>query len=178
MKCYDFELSFKLPGVNADPGQYLDALFEAGCDDAIIGTGRKGFIGADFSRESESFDSAVKSAVEDIKRAIPGVELIGAGPDLVGISDIAAILHCSRQNIRQHLALADEYGPTPVYQGKRDLWHLAEVLFWLQDVRGLEISSELKKVAVQAMQFNTRYQSERAKKFDSSSGALLREIMA
>ncbi|EDX82715.1 hypothetical protein S7335_1018 [Synechococcus sp. PCC 7335] len=162
MKCYDFELSFKLPGVNADGDQYLDALFEAGCDDATIGTGRRGFIGADFSRESTSLESAVESAIRDVESAIPGARLIGAGPDLVGISDIAAILECSRQNIRQHLL--DASAPVPTYQGKRDMWHFGEVLIWLRDAKGVQIAPELIEVAAYAMQFNAAQETEKAEK--------------
>ncbi|WP_223209978.1 AlpA family transcriptional regulator [Picosynechococcus sp. NKBG042902] len=163
MKYYNFELSFRLPGVNTNPEQYLDALFEAGCDDAMIGIGRNGFIGADFSRESESLELAVESAIKDIESAIPGAVLIEAGPDLVGASDIAAILGCSRQNIRQHLTMADENGPIPVYQGKRDLWHLAEVLIWLRDAKGLKIEPELIEVAAYVMTFNSNCQSKKPK---------------
>lgn len=162
VKCYDFELSFKLPGVNADGDQYLDALFEAGCDDATIGTGRRGFIGADFSRESTSLESAVKSAIRDVESAIPGARLIGAGPDLVGISDIAAILECSRQNIRQHLS--DASAPVPTYQGKRDMWHFGEVLIWLRDAKGVQIAPELIEVAAHAMRFNAAQETEKAEK--------------
>ena len=76
METYNFELSFKLPGVDADGEQYLDALYEAGCDDAMIGVGRRGFIGADFSRESASIELAVESAIQNVEKAIPGVRLI------------------------------------------------------------------------------------------------------
>lgn len=161
MKNYDFELSFKLPGVNADPEQYLDALYEAGCDDATIGVGRKGFIGTSFSRESTSLELAVESAIRNVESAIPGVRLIDAGPDLVGVSDIAAILECSRQNIRQLLSTADESAPIPAYQGKRDLWHCAEVLIWLRDAKGMEIASEGIEVATYAMRFNATQRSEK-----------------
>ena len=86
VETYNFELSFKLPGVDADGEQYLDALYEAGCDDAMIGIGRKGFIGADFSRESASIELAVESAIRNVEKAIPGARLIDAdqgcsGPD-------------------------------------------------------------------------------------------------
>lgn len=76
METCNFELSFRLPGVDADGEQYLDALYEAGCDDALIGIGQKGFIGADFSRESASMDLAVESAIRDVEKAIPGAQLI------------------------------------------------------------------------------------------------------
>ena len=161
MKCYDFELSFKLPGVNADGEQYLDALYEAGCDDAMIGVGRKGYISADFSRESTSLDSAVESAILEVQKAIPGARLISAGPDLVGVSDIAAILECSRQNIRQHLS--DANAPIPTYQGKRDMWHFGEVLIWLRDAKGVQTAPELLEVAAHAMQFNAAQEIEKAK---------------
>ena len=161
MKCYDFELSFKLPGANADGEQYLDALYEAGCDDAMIGVGRRGYIGADFSRESTSLESAVASAIRDVESAIPSVRLIGAGPDLVGVSDIAAILECSRQNIRQHLS--DANAPVPTYQGNRDMWHFAEVLIWLREAKGVQAAPELIEIAAHAMQFNAAQETEKAK---------------
>ena len=163
VKLYNFELSFKLPGVNADGEQYLDALYEAGCDDAMIGIGRKGFIGADFSRESTSLEIAVDSAIRNIETAIPGAQLIDAGPDLVGASDVAAILECSRQNIRQ-LLTTDESAPIPAYQGKRDLWHCAEVLTWLRDIKGMKIAPELIEVSTHAMRFNAAQQSKKAER--------------
>jgi hypothetical protein len=164
VETYNFELSFKLPGVDADGEQYLDALYEAGCDDAMIGMGRRGFIGADFSRESASIELAVESAIQNVEKAIPGARLIDAGPDLVGVSDIAALLECSRQNIRQLLTTADENAPVPAYQGNRDLWHCAEVLTWLRDAKRLEIAPELIEVATHAMKFNARNQSQKAEK--------------
>jgi hypothetical protein len=79
---YEFELTFSLPDADADPASFLDALFEAGCDDATVGVGRRGAIGLDFTREAASARDAFSSAIEDVKRAIPGAVLVEAKPDL------------------------------------------------------------------------------------------------
>jgi hypothetical protein len=44
MASYDFSLRFKLPDADADPEQFLEALAEAGCDDAMVGVGQRGRI--------------------------------------------------------------------------------------------------------------------------------------
>ncbi len=51
---YEFALKFKLQDPQIDPDIYVEQLYESGCDDAIIGTGKKGYIGLDFIRESSS----------------------------------------------------------------------------------------------------------------------------
>ena len=51
--------------------EVVDALYEAGCDDACIGR----FLGVDhldFDREAGSFCEAVRSAIEDVQ-SVPGV---------------------------------------------------------------------------------------------------------
>jgi hypothetical protein len=44
----------------------MDALFEAGCDDATMG-GLDGVGYADFVREAPSFDDALRSAIEQVE---------------------------------------------------------------------------------------------------------------
>ena len=53
--------------------EVIDALFEAGCDDAGIGR----FLGVDcldFTREAGSYCEAVRSAIEDVQ-SVPGVSV-------------------------------------------------------------------------------------------------------
>jgi hypothetical protein len=45
-----------------------DALFEAGCDDAGLGS-CDGVVTIDFDREAESLGQAIDSAIADVKRA-------------------------------------------------------------------------------------------------------------
>jgi hypothetical protein len=66
MKTYDFEVVL---AAGTDISEELaDGLFEAGCDDGTPGT----FCGTphvSFSREAESLESAIRSAVADVRKA-------------------------------------------------------------------------------------------------------------
>ena len=54
-------------GVDLQDEAVVDRLFEAGCDDALVGsTGGVQFI--DFDRDAASFDAAVSSAAENVER--------------------------------------------------------------------------------------------------------------
>ncbi len=52
-----------------------DALFEAGCDDALIGI-RDGVVFLDFDREASSFREAVLSAIADVEGAGIGATVL------------------------------------------------------------------------------------------------------
>lgn len=123
---YEFTLTFTLPNAQNDPVQYLDALFDAGCDDAIVGTGISDTISLEFNRDADSATNAVESAIHDVQVAIPGASLIEAKPDMVGLTDISEILDCSRQNIRKY-AVGYSNFPRPAITGKFQLWHLWEI---------------------------------------------------
>jgi len=105
---YDFTLKFALGQQDADPESFIENLMNEGCDDALIGIGSPGRIALDFTREANSADEAVISALADVKRAIPDAEFIEAAPDFVGVPDIAKLLDVSRQAIGK---LIDKYEP-------------------------------------------------------------------
>ena len=126
MNEYQYTLTFTLPDTQDDPTQYLDALFEAGCDDAVVGTGTPGMISLEFNRNADSAMNAVDSAIRDVMKAIPGASLIEVKPDLVGLTDVAEILDCSRQNIRKYVVGYPNF-PRPAVTGKFQLWHLWEI---------------------------------------------------
>ncbi len=54
-----------------------------------VGVGQPGRIALEFTRESETAEAALVSAVADVKRAIPTAKLIEVSPDFVGLSDTA-----------------------------------------------------------------------------------------
>ena len=54
---YEFVLRFQLPTDDDKPESFLDALYEAGCDDAVVGVGLAGYLSLDFTREAESAKS-------------------------------------------------------------------------------------------------------------------------
>jgi hypothetical protein len=151
---YEFELRFKLPADGSDAGDLVERLGEAGCDDAVIGIGQPGRIALKFTREAESARRAIVSALEDVKKAIPAAKLIEAGPDFVGLSDVADMLGMSRQNMRKLMLTNAASFPAPVHEGSAAVWHLESVLLWLQGKGGYNIGREQIDVAHIAMQIN------------------------
>ena len=63
---YDFPLY--LNGLTTLDDQAIDALYEAGCDDALP-CSSEGRAMVCFARKSESLESAIRSAIGDIQRA-------------------------------------------------------------------------------------------------------------
>jgi hypothetical protein len=45
--------------------------------------------------------NAIFSVVQKVRTAIPVAELVEASPDFVGLTDVADLVGCSRQNIRK-----------------------------------------------------------------------------
>jgi len=158
MKEYDFILKFDLPDHDADPDQYVDALYTSGCDDANVGIGLTGRIALNFIREAASAHDAVMSAIDDVKNAIPGVRLIEATPDLVGITDIAEIIGCSRQNMRKIVVTHKAAFPSPIHEGSTAIWHLSKVLKWLKSNGNYEIDDSLIEISSTNMVVNVTAQ--------------------
>jgi hypothetical protein len=69
----EYEFPLILSGVRELTREVLDALYEAGCDDALIGM-RDGTVYAEFCREGASFQEAMISAVSDVKMAGVGAK--------------------------------------------------------------------------------------------------------
>ena len=133
MKEFNFELIFKLVD-NQDSSEYLDTLFENGCDDATISAGQLGMLSLSFTRESISAAEAVESAINDVKKAIPSAKLVEATPDIVSISDISSILGHSRQYTRKLFNSDISSLPASIHIGNPSIWHLSEVLDWLKSL--------------------------------------------
>lgn len=149
---YDFTLKFK---VNTDDVDALvERLGEAGCDDALVGVGQPGRIALDFTREAQSAETAIISALADVKHAIPDAKLVEVSPDFVGLSDVAELIGVTRQNMRKlRLAHASSF-PPPIHEGSAAVWHLAPVLMWLEE-RGNYLGEQtVLEVARAAMQVN------------------------
>jgi hypothetical protein len=151
---YDFGLRFSLPPGETHSDELVERLGDAGCDDALIGIGRAERIAFDFSREADSAYDAILSAIADVKRALPGAELVEVSPDLVGVTDIAEIVGCSRQNLRKLLLSRSSSGPDPLHEGRWELWHLAPVLRWLVTEKGYTVAPDWLEVSGAAMRFN------------------------
>jgi predicted DNA-binding transcriptional regulator AlpA len=130
---YEFTLKYQLVESDANLDELVERLGAGGCDDALIGIGQPGRIGLKFTREAMSAKEALKSAMADVRRVIPSARLIEAGPDFVGLTDAAELVGMSRQNLRKLMMAHAASFPIPVHEGSAGVWHLADVLNWLQE---------------------------------------------
>ena len=64
----NYAFTLEVSGIDTGRENYEDALYEAGCDDALIAV-VNGTMYLDFHREASSFEDAVKSASRNVKLA-------------------------------------------------------------------------------------------------------------
>lgn len=137
-----------LAGSDVFDDEHLDALHEAGCDDAVMGE-RDGAQYAAFDREAESFGAALASAIHDVTGAVPALRIARIEPDeLVTLAAIAERSERSRESVR--LLSTGKRGPggfpSPVIYAdhKTRLWRWAEVVRWLAEhgKAGVEIDGD------------------------------------
>jgi hypothetical protein len=154
MSEYEFTLTFVLPIVVADIDEVVERLGAAGCDDATVGIGRWGRLALAFTRDAGTATEAVYSALGDVRIAVPEARLAEASPDLVGLSDVAALLGVTRQNMRKLILASGAPAPVPVHEGKPTIWRLAKVLTWLRDEKRYGVPPHLVEIALATMQAN------------------------
>lgn len=150
---YTFNLKFKLAPGEVDHDAIMMRLGESGCDDALVGLGVAGHVGLEFIREAETAEDAILSALGDIKKALPGSQLVEAGPDFVGLTDVAELVGVSRQNMRKLMLNNADVFPSPVHGGSSSVWHLVHVLTFMQQ-RQYKLAKTLLDVARTTMQVN------------------------
>ena len=159
---YTFTLKYQLADDDRDPDALLERLGEAGCDDALVGIGQPGRLALEFTREAADAGAAVRSALADVRRAAPSAKLIEVAPDLVGLTDVAEIVGVSRQNMRKLMLAHSGSFPAPVHEGSASIWHLADVLAWLQAKKGsYSLTKDLLEVARVALQVNVAKEGRR-----------------
>ncbi|MEZ2578491.1 DNA-binding protein [Buttiauxella ferragutiae] len=144
MALYNFTLT--LSGVTYETEGLEDALYESGCDDALIcAYGNSVYV--EFDREANSLDEAISSAVENIESAGIGAIVESIDSALVGLSDIAEITEMSRQAIAMlkdgTRGSGDFPCPLQRIKGQSPLWDWANVAQWLLKNGRLKEGSEL-----------------------------------
>jgi hypothetical protein len=127
-----FEFTLILSGVRELTPEVLDAFYEAGCDDALIGM-RDGVAYAEFCREADSFRQAVLSAIKNVEAASVGARVEHVEPDdLVSMSEIARRLGMTREGVRKQVAGMRGPGdfPPPVagLTQRSPLWRWTDVV--------------------------------------------------
>ena len=142
MAIHHFTLIVDGPDLQDDA--LIDAVFEAGCDDAAVGR-VDGIQYVDFDRDATSLDEAIRSAVADLER-INGVAVIRiADAGLVSMADIAARIGRTREGMRLLITGARGPGgfPPPVTdpRSRYRLWRWSDVTHWLTKHLGTELAS-------------------------------------
>ena len=129
-----FNFTLTLSGVTSDTKGLEDALYNAGCDDALLcfyGTA----VYLEFDREAETLNQAVLSAIRDIESAGISARVESVDSTLVGLSDIAELTGLTRQAIAllKEGARGSRQFPGPVQRvkGNSPLWHWRTVVDWL-----------------------------------------------
>jgi hypothetical protein len=160
---YTFTLRYKLADAGQEPDELVERLAEAGCDDALIGIGRRGYLALEFTREAQSALEAFQSALADVTSAIPDAVLVEAAPDFVGLSDIADVIGVTRQNMRKLMLSHADTFPPPVHGGSTLIWHLDDVLDWLSARGRYPVPETALETARLLRQLNLARESRRLK---------------
>jgi len=158
---YTFTLKYRVPEQEWDADTLVEELGAAGCDDALLGVGQPGRIALEFTREAESAEAALLSALADVKHAIPSAQLIEAAPDFVGLTDVADVIGVTRQNVRKLMLTHAASFPPPVHEGAAAIWHLADVLAWFRAKGTYPLQDELIELAATTMQINLARQASK-----------------
>lgn len=151
---YTFTLKYQLAENDSDADALVERLGEAGCDDALVGIGQPGRMALEFTREAESAQAAVRSALADVRRAVPLAKLVEAVPDFVGLTDVAEMIGVSRQAMRKLMLSHAATFPAPVHEGSAAIWHLAEVLGWLEVKGGYALEPTMLETARATLEAN------------------------
>jgi len=130
---YDFTLV--LTGIRELTPRIADDLLEVGCDDGTISM-RSGRPFITFSRRAASMKDAILSAIEDVRKANVGADVLRVDYcNLVTQADIARKIGRSRQLVHQYMTGERGPGdfPSPACGIVDDvpLWYWCEVADWL-----------------------------------------------
>jgi hypothetical protein len=132
---YEYDFALILTGITELTPGIAEGLLEAGCDDGTIAM-RSGRPFITFSRRAPSIKDAILSAIENVRNANVGVDVLRVDYcNLVTQSDIARKIGHSRQLVHQYMTGARGPGgfPAPACGIVDDvpLWYWCEVADWL-----------------------------------------------
>lgn len=170
-----------IEGLDVSSDAHIDALHEAGCDDATFGL-RDGAAYAVFDREAESFSDALRGAMSNVLQALPQARIVRIEPDdLVTMATIAKRCGRTRESVRL-LANQDRgpggFPPPVAYVDERTrLWHWPDVARWLNEHRKSPINIDAEAaelVAAMNAAFDLRDHSGRLQPHDR---ALIIEVL-
>jgi hypothetical protein len=68
---FQFDVMIRLPQGCPDIEDVVDWLYEAGCDDAVVGCGNPGMLGLAFVRVGSDREAVIADAVQDALAGLP-----------------------------------------------------------------------------------------------------------
>jgi predicted DNA-binding transcriptional regulator AlpA len=151
---YNFTLKYQINHGDDGGDDVAERLGGGSCDDALLGLGQPGRIALNFSRNANSAELALLSALADVRQALPEAVLIEAAPDFVGLSDVADSVGVTRQNLRKLMLQHYPTFPAPVHEGKAVMWHLADLLTWLREKMAYQVNESEFQMAQLTKQLN------------------------
>ncbi|MGP9822365.1 hypothetical protein ACTZWW_20265 [Salinarimonas sp. NSM] len=99
---FEFELVFGLPDGDHDAVEISNVIFEAGFEDALVGTGIRGLLGVEIEAEGDDAERVILDAARRLIKVLPtGTTLREVRPDLVSLADVAEKLNVKRQALQQ-----------------------------------------------------------------------------
>lgn len=157
---YSFTLKVQMPPSDCEEEPLKQRLASVGCKDVRVAVGLRGRVMLSFTRGAERADQALLGALREVRKAIPGARLIEAGPDMVGLTDVAALVGVSRQNMRKLMLTHPMSFPSPIHEGNSSsVWHLWDVLRWMQGRGGYKIDEAILELATVAKAVNLARES-------------------
>nr|WP_237436118.1 hypothetical protein [Burkholderia aenigmatica] len=81
----------------------------------------------------------IRSALADMRSAVPSAKQIEVVLDLVGLIDVAEIIGVSQQNMRKLMLTHLGSFTAPVHEGSASIWRPADVLVWLVGTLAQEV---------------------------------------
>jgi hypothetical protein len=132
----EFEFTLVLSGIDDLTQEVEDALFEAGCDDALLSI-RSGVPYLSFARRAPSMREAILSAIRDVLSTDVGLEVMRVDDcNLVTLAEIGRKIGRTRQLVHQFATGTRGAGgfPPPACHitDKHPLWRWCEVAYWLR----------------------------------------------
>lgn len=180
MTVHQFTLIVEGPDLQTE--DHVDALLEAGCDDATVGrVGTTQYL--DFDREAETLADAVLEATEAVETTIPGARVVHVEPDdLVTMAEIARRTGRSRESVR--LLINGDRGPgrfpppATHFKSRNRMWKWQEVAAWFADALDEESPESDPTTSAFVAAFNAGLRLRRAEaRLDEADRQRIREFV-
>lgn len=133
----------------------VEDLAAHGCADAQPSAGGGHRLRLDFRREGVLPGPAMRAALHALREAIPDAVVLEAGPDLLGLDEIAALVVLPAACLHE---LRQDYFagfPAPALQvADEPRWHAAHVLEWVMAVGAIAVDATVLETSRSALEFN------------------------